>query len=247
MPVLPPASSTVFSARFAWLALPTLLAAVAAAIAAADAWLGRRRLAALTAECAKLRELRAAERAGRTAAERRLRHAQASRPEPSSPSGSPNAPAVNLCSYRPIGVLESCYAERRGTPRQGLLVPAARARLRLDPRVIQPAAALEGLEGFSHVWLIFDFHENTNAGKAAAATVANTSRGESSGGDKGGNGRHPLDDKTLARLAHPPPQVRRCPFTAFWHECSEAPGQPCTLVFPTSHQGHFMRWPCAGL
>ena len=69
------------------------------------------------------------------------------------------------CTYRPIGRLASCFVERRGTPRQGLLVPAARARLTLDASVVQPAAALEGLDGFSHVWLLFEFHENTNVGK----------------------------------------------------------------------------------
>lgn len=32
---------------------------------------------------------------------------------------------------RPIGILRSCYAKRNGTPRQPLLVPAARATLTL--------------------------------------------------------------------------------------------------------------------
>ncbi|EOD05696.1 hypothetical protein EMIHUDRAFT_125274, partial [Emiliania huxleyi CCMP1516] len=132
------------------LALTLTAAALLAAIAEA------RRLyrlcAALRHEIATQQSLRAAERAGRTVAERRLRRA---------------ASVVNpaTCGYRPIGHIESCFVERRGTPRQGLLVPDARARLRLDPHAVQPAAALEGLEGFSHVWLIFEFHENTNAAK----------------------------------------------------------------------------------
>ncbi|EOD26336.1 hypothetical protein EMIHUDRAFT_205328 [Emiliania huxleyi CCMP1516] len=118
------------------LALTLTAAALLAAIAEA------RRLyrlcAALRHEIATQQSLRAAERAGRTVAERRLRRA---------------ASVVNpaTCGYRPIGHIESCFVERRGTPRQGLLVPDARARLRLDPRAVQPAAALEGLEGFSHV------------------------------------------------------------------------------------------------
>lgn len=216
-------ASSVLSARFAGWALPTLLAAAAAVFAAVDAWLGRRRVAALRSECSKLRELRAAERAGRTAAERRLRHAQVFRPDlpASSPAWSATAPSPSpaLCTYRPIGRIESCYAERRGTPRQGLLVPAARARLRLDPQVIQPTAALEGLDGFSHVWLIFDFHENTNACKAAAA-VANTGGGAStvsscgnggggaSGSATGSNGGA-SSRKALSRPARPFPQVGR--------------------------------------
>ena len=47
-----------------------------------------------------------------------------------------------------------------------MLAPAARATLRIDSHVIQPTA-LEGLETFSHVWLLYDFHENTNAAKLA--------------------------------------------------------------------------------
>lgn len=57
-----------------------------------------------------------------------------------------------------------------------MLVPAARARLKVDASIVQPKPALEGLEGFSHVWLIFDFHENTNA------TKLESSQGEAAGG-----------------------------------------------------------------
>ena len=71
------------------------------------------------------------------------------------------------CSYTPVGYMESCFVERRGTPRQGMLAPEARAKLRIRASVVQPAAALDGLSGFSHVWLVYDFHENTNAGKSA--------------------------------------------------------------------------------
>ena len=53
-------------------------------------------------------------------------------------------------------------AERRnGTPRQPLLVPSARARVRLKPHV--PPCCLEGLEQFGHCWLLFAFHLNTGA------------------------------------------------------------------------------------
>lgn len=124
------------------------------------------RVHALEAELRKSQQLRLDERAGRTAAERRLR--QAGQASGSSAGNAKPAPQnAALHSYRPIGHLESCFVERRGTPRQGLLVPDARARLQLDARVIQPAAALDGLSNFSHVWLVYEFHENTNASKAA--------------------------------------------------------------------------------
>lgn len=56
----------------------------------------------------------------------------------------------------PIGVVRSCWPDRFGIPRQPLLVPSSRATIELDPEV--PATALVGLEGFSHVWVIFLFH-----------------------------------------------------------------------------------------
>lgn len=40
-------------------------------------------------------------------------------------------------------------------------MPAARAALQLAPSV--PAACLRGLEGFSHCWVLYVFHENTGA------------------------------------------------------------------------------------
>lgn len=49
---------------------------------------------------------------------------------------------------RPIGILRSCFSRRNGTPRQPLLVPAARARLTLRPEM--SGAYLEGLQEYSH-------------------------------------------------------------------------------------------------
>ena len=62
---------------------------------------------------------------------------------------------------RVIGHIESCYREKFGTPRQGALVPEAPARLRVLPEFL-PEYSLLGLEEFSHVWLLFRFHLNTN-------------------------------------------------------------------------------------
>ncbi|KDO32208.1 hypothetical protein SPRG_03425 [Saprolegnia parasitica CBS 223.65] len=69
-------------------------------------------------------------------------------------------------NFEPIGSVESCFADRRGTPRQGALVPASKARIRLVTSV--PPASLECLDQFSHVWVLFVFHENTNVSKVAA-------------------------------------------------------------------------------
>ncbi|WP_184035389.1 tRNA (N6-threonylcarbamoyladenosine(37)-N6)-methyltransferase TrmO [Chitinivorax tropicus] len=63
----------------------------------------------------------------------------------------------------PIGFIESCFKEKFGIPRQPGLVTAARARLKL----IAPydrEEAVRGLDGFSHIWLIFGFHGTAEQG-----------------------------------------------------------------------------------
>ncbi len=64
-------------------------------------------------------------------------------------------------SFEPIGYVQSCYPERFGTPRQPGLTSQSWAVLRLRAE-LNLAGGLEGLAGFSHVWLIFVFHKNTN-------------------------------------------------------------------------------------
>ncbi|XGC81256.1 tRNA (N6-threonylcarbamoyladenosine(37)-N6)-methyltransferase TrmO [Bdellovibrio bacteriovorus] len=59
----------------------------------------------------------------------------------------------------PIGYLESCFRDKFGTPRQPGLVKKAWARLKIRAD-LQPEESLQGLEGFSHVWLIWVFHQN---------------------------------------------------------------------------------------
>lgn len=62
----------------------------------------------------------------------------------------------------PIGYLESCFRDKFGTPRQPGLVKKAWARLKLRAD-LQPEESLQGLEGFSHVWLVWIFHQNKTA------------------------------------------------------------------------------------
>jgi tRNA-Thr(GGU) m(6)t(6)A37 methyltransferase TsaA len=71
---------------------------------------------------------------------------------------------------QPIGHIESCYRQCIGTPRQGMLVPESRASLKLT-RNMSPEA-LDGLENFSHVWISFKFHLNTNTLKESKAFSA---------------------------------------------------------------------------
>lgn len=79
---------------------------------------------------------------------------------PSKPSESrPNS----KFSFEAIGYIETPFHERFGTPRQPGLVPSATGTIRLRTE-LNLSDALDGLEGFSHVWLVFVFHQNTNKG-----------------------------------------------------------------------------------
>ncbi len=62
----------------------------------------------------------------------------------------------------PIAYIESCYRDKFGTPRQSGLSPHAWAKIKLRAD-LHPEQALEGLEGFSHLWLIWIFHQNKTA------------------------------------------------------------------------------------
>lgn len=62
---------------------------------------------------------------------------------------------------KPIGYIDSCYASKFGTPRQGAVVPDAAASLCLSElENIDAKQALEGLEQYSHVWLLWAAHLN---------------------------------------------------------------------------------------
>ncbi|MGE3261592.1 MAG: tRNA (N6-threonylcarbamoyladenosine(37)-N6)-methyltransferase TrmO [Bacteriovoracia bacterium] len=61
--------------------------------------------------------------------------------------------------YPPIGFVSTCFKEKFGTPRQSLLVSEAKGILKLNPDPLYPDA-LNQLEGFSHVWLVFVFHQH---------------------------------------------------------------------------------------
>jgi len=65
---------------------------------------------------------------------------------------------INL---QPVGILHSPYREKFIVPRQPGLVPSVCAELKLSPPFNRPEAVRE-LEQFSHLWLIFLFHQTMN-------------------------------------------------------------------------------------
>ncbi|WP_394139805.1 tRNA (N6-threonylcarbamoyladenosine(37)-N6)-methyltransferase TrmO [Vibrio chagasii] len=68
-----------------------------------------------------------------------------------------------MYSIEPIGFIESPYKEKFAVPRQPRLVPTSTSRVRL----VDAANCLESvrnIEQFSHVWLLFLFDKNLEAG-----------------------------------------------------------------------------------
>ncbi|CAK4625114.1 hypothetical protein LEN26_013752 [Aphanomyces euteiches] len=112
----------------------------------------------LRRELAKEKELRAQERSGRTNAERDARLLAQKQLDKEG------------YNFEPIGTVSSCFADRRGTPRQGALVPGSKARIELKSSI--SPTALECLDQFSHMWVLFVFHENTNLAKVSTHKIA---------------------------------------------------------------------------
>jgi tRNA (adenine37-N6)-methyltransferase len=62
-------------------------------------------------------------------------------------------------NFEPIGILQTCFKEKFGIPRQSGLVREARGILKLRDHPFFETAIRE-LEGFSHLWLVFVFHQH---------------------------------------------------------------------------------------
>ena len=67
--------------------------------------------------------------------------------------------ATNSFNFNPIGVVHSCYREKFGVPRQPNLVEAAKASIEIIPPY-NDADAFDGISDFSHIWIIFCFHQH---------------------------------------------------------------------------------------
>lgn len=66
-------------------------------------------------------------------------------------------------AIRPIAHMKSDFPEKFGIPRQAGIVTALESAVVFEPEY-RSAEALRGLEGFSHIWLIWRFSENAEAG-----------------------------------------------------------------------------------
>lgn len=113
-----------------------------------------RRVKELEVAVATAERLRGEERRGRTRAE--VAHRNAVKEKRSAGGGG--------LRTTPIGHVTTPFTKRSGTPRQGGVCPSGRGVLALDGRS-HPAvcgAALDGLGAYSHCWLLFEFHANTD-------------------------------------------------------------------------------------
>jgi tRNA-Thr(GGU) m(6)t(6)A37 methyltransferase TsaA len=59
---------------------------------------------------------------------------------------------------QPIATLRTCYPDKFGVPRQSGLVPQAWGVIEFES-AFRRAEAVRGIEGFSHLWLITQFHQ----------------------------------------------------------------------------------------
>nr|XP_054754452.1 tRNA (adenine(37)-N6)-methyltransferase-like [Lytechinus pictus] len=74
----------------------------------------------------------------------------------------PSVSSGTLSLTSPIGYIRSCFKSKNGTPRQPSVCGYARAKLEILKSVfVCPDHSLDGLSQFSHVWILFVFHENS--------------------------------------------------------------------------------------
>ena len=67
----------------------------------------------------------------------------------------------------PIAYIRTEFPEKFGIPRQSGLAENLRARIVFEPE-FRNADALRGIDGFSHIWLIWEFSANRRGGKSVS-------------------------------------------------------------------------------
>ena len=71
-----------------------------------------------------------------------------------------NGAGLRDIQLRPIALAKSVFASKSAVPRQGSLSSAAKVVIEINNDLSNAAKSLIGLEEYSHVWLIFQFHKN---------------------------------------------------------------------------------------
>lgn len=66
--------------------------------------------------------------------------------------------ASTICNIAPVAYIKSCFTQRFGIPRQAGLVRSATAQIAFT-NTENNRLSLRGLEEFSHLWVVFLFHQ----------------------------------------------------------------------------------------
>lgn len=71
---------------------------------------------------------------------------------------------------KPIGVIRTVFSDKRGVPRQCSLAHEIQGYVEISSECFtNPDHSLEGLEEFSHMWILYHFHRNESHSKAKVA------------------------------------------------------------------------------
>eukprot|EP00045_Choanoeca_perplexa_P011119 m.116473 g.116473 ORF g.116473 m.116473 type:complete len:344 (+) comp15519_c0_seq1:389-1420(+) len=121
----------------------------------------------LTKALDRMSKLRQEERQGRIRAEKQLK--QAKQPSRAAKQSTPTSLQQGYWMDE-VAVVESPFHDRRGTPRQPQLAPSIPGFIRFRSK-FQPRDSLKGLSEYSHLWVTFVFHSNTNMHRANSSAV----------------------------------------------------------------------------
>eukprot|EP01038_Epipyxis_sp_PR26KG_P008640 gene8640-11680_t len=116
--------------------------------------------------------LRKEERYGRIKLQKEMRKLSINEGENTGSEHIVSSNGLSSFHFQPIATIESPFPDRRGTPRQPQLVPAAKGVIRFNKTIIQHEHFAE-LSQFSHIWIIFVFHDNTNTDKSTGNLSSN--------------------------------------------------------------------------
>ena len=98
---------------------------------------------------------------------------------------------MNNYQIQSIGYIKSPYKQKFAIPRQPRLVPEAKAKLIFTDEFCREEF-IRGIEEFSHLWLLFRFHETADKGYSALVRPPRLGGNER----KGVFAREPLFDQT---------------------------------------------------
>lgn len=80
------------------------------------------------------------------------------------------SPVSDIVEFRPIGVISTGFSEKRAVPRQPSIGSRLKGKIIISADVFtNPEHSLEGLDEFSHLWILYHFHKNTSHPKAKVA------------------------------------------------------------------------------